>query len=58
MGNSSLDPLLASLWSLSVLKDFETNVMLENILFKFLKISKFIIFSSVAKISPRMGRKL
>jgi len=31
--------------------------VLENILFKFSKILKLTVFSSVVEISPRMGRK-
>jgi len=38
MGKTFLDSLLASLLPPSVLKDFETKVILENILFKFLEI--------------------
>ena len=34
------------------------NVVLENILCKFLKILKLIAFSSVAEISSRKGREL
>ena len=36
----------------SIFKNFGTDVELENILFKFSKISKLTVFSSVVEISP------